>query len=634
MKSIRTKLVVFFGVPTAILLALLAGLLSFQINKTVIGQTETMSQEIMMNQAAVVGDRLGDYIGEASRISQEVFGGYMINMATILESRLEHQRGVLTRDVIDRGRSAASYVEQVFVVDALGHKIKSSGESEDASKSPYFLEVWGNNKQTFIGLPHISPTSQEPSLVIAHEIINDFGDKVGVLGIIASVLPLYNYATSARIGGNGAGWISDGTGLLLSHPDSELSMRTTIEGMSGLGYSGIEELSRRLKNAEAGTAVITRPNGSLDMVFFHPIPNSPSWSFGISVPLQEITKSAQALRAFTLWAFAVLMAFIIAGAVIMANSFAKPLKAVAGLLNSMAEGDLRNKVQCHRKDEIGVMTQSFNKTGENLQHMVQEIKTLILQASLDSQELSVASEESSASLEEVSASIQDFSDTATNNSKDARSMSKQAQGVLGIASHGTEQMAVTAGIFEKIAGTSKKSRNTIHELEKESAKIGKMINLIAEVAEQTNMLALNAAIEAARAGEHGRGFAVVADEVRALAEETQKSVEEIRRIVQGLSAQTVEAVQAIDENSNEVAKGIEALEKTHEDFRSITRSIQGTVESFEKVATSSEDLSVGSKDISSATEQQTVALGNITTAAESVAGLVKDLEKLIQGFSV
>jgi methyl-accepting chemotaxis protein len=181
----------------------------------------------------------------------------------------------------------------------------------------------------------------------------------------------------------------------------------------------------------------------------------------------------------------------------------------------------------------------------------------------------------------------------------------------------------------------------VASLETSSKEIGSILNVIKEVAEQTNLLALNAAIEAARAGEHGRGFAVVADEVRSLANRTQQSAEQIQQMVNTLQQNTREATTVM---SREKQKAEEVSVHTQE----ATASIQKIVESMNKigdmstqVATAAEEQGAVSEEISrNVTTVADFSNSNMSTtkqvseASAHLATLAVDLEHIVRLFKV
>jgi methyl-accepting chemotaxis protein len=181
----------------------------------------------------------------------------------------------------------------------------------------------------------------------------------------------------------------------------------------------------------------------------------------------------------------------------------------------------------------------------------------------------------------------------------------------------------------------------IGKLQQDADSIGKVLEVIRSIAEQTNLLALNAAIEAARAGEHGRGFAVVADEVRTLATRTQSSTEEIRDIIEKLQMASKEASQVMDGGYRKASEVVQWAEEASEKLRDITKGIFTINDMNIQIATATEQQSIVADDvnqtlnrISSGVEQLSNGSTHIAAASDELARLATDLQNRVGRFKV
>jgi uncharacterized phage infection (PIP) family protein YhgE len=171
-----------------------------------------------------------------------------------------------------------------------------------------------------------------------------------------------------------------------------------------------------------------------------------------------------------------------------------------------------------------------------------------------------------ASMNEMSATVK----TVADNAESAASAATEAQTE---ASEGKSVVDKSIGSINKLADEVQRAADVIHRLESDSESIGVVVDVIRDIAEQTNLLALNAAIEAARAGEQGRGFAVVADEVRTLASRTQESTQEIQQMIERLQAAAVEAVGVMGDGKREAESSVEQAARAGESLQSIIASV-------------------------------------------------------------
>lgn len=273
----------------------------------------------------------------------------------------------------------------------------------------------------------------------------------------------------------------------------------------------------------------------------------------------------------------------------------------------------------HSDDEIGDLVRAVNKMQSSLSGIVHEV-------AISAEHLASASEEISASttqqsnganqqkdqthhmataMHELSVTVQEISGNSNAAAQASNRASETAHG-------GGKIVGQTLDIMQVIASSVSDTARKIEELGKGSERIGKIIGVIDDIADQTNLLALNAAIEAARAGEQGRGFAVVADEVRKLAERTSSATKEITAMIEEIQKETGHAVEAMQSGTQHVEMGVGA---THE----AGKSLQEIIEASDKVGDMVTHIATAATEQASATEEVKRNVEQISTITEETA---------------
>jgi methyl-accepting chemotaxis protein len=286
------------------------------------------------------------------------------------------------------------------------------------------------------------------------------------------------------------------------------------------------------------------------------------------------------------------------------------------------------------RDELRLLVSGIARGSEQLASASAQMAATGEQVAVSSAEQSEATASIASSVEEMTASIQLISESAGTAKEAAAAADAQVEGSILVVDRTVKEL-------RKISTTADATSQDIQDLASKSAEIGSIINVIKEIADQTNLLALNAAIEAARAGEQGRGFAVVADEVRKLAERTTSSTEEIVAMVGAIQHSTERTTNSTEEGRQFAEEGARLADEGADSMRTVKAGIDHTLISVSDINTALVEQSSTSVQISrnvervaQMTEENSAAVASLNVAAGHVSDLAQELNGLVRRFSV
>ncbi len=336
-------------------------------------------------------------------------------------------------------------------------------------------------------------------------------------------------------------------------------------------------------------------------------------------------------------------------AVFVPRSIAANVFRMAGLIEEIANSNLAvADMQVTTHDEVGRAAISLNEMKNNLRGLIQSIASTAEHVASASEEISSSAAQQAGSAQsqkdqttQVATAMQEMSTSVhevSENSNRAADASRQAaetarQGGVIV----DDSLAKMRAIAESATATAQK----VEELGKSSDKIGRIIGVIDDIADQTNLLALNAAIEAARAGEQGRGFAVVADEVRKLAERTTSATKEVAQMVQGIQDGTKTAVAAMHDGTKQVEDGVLTTAKAGESLQQIIKMSERVGEMIAHIATAATEQSSATEQVNQNVEliarlvnESAIGAGQSAKACQDLSGLALDLQKMVSSFKL
>jgi methyl-accepting chemotaxis protein len=368
------------------------------------------------------------------------------------------------------------------------------------------------------------------------------------------------------------------------------------------------------------------------------------------IALQTSRRDAESSSAVMLQATSGLLALLVGifAAFLITRQITRPLQETLQAVERIAAGDLTHRMTVTRRDELGVMQQGIQRMGDTLRDLISGIRDGVTQIASAAEELSAVTEQTSAGVnsqkietDQVATAMHEMTATVQDVARNAQLASEAATQADGEAREGDKVVGEAIAQIEGLATEMRRSTDAMTRLQKESDKIGSVMDVIKTVAEQTNLLALNAAIEAARAGEAGRGFAVVADEVRGLAQRTQKSTEEIEGLVAGLQAGTQQVATVMRNSQALTDSSVELTRRAGNSLGNITRTVSNIQSMNQQIAAAAEQQTAVADEISRSVvnvrdvSEQTAAASEETAASSvELARLGNQLQTMVSHFRV
>lgn len=580
---------------------------------------------------------------------------------TVNKDMVDGDESPLLRQILDPIKAVKSEYDHVQFATTEGKLLNSPqqtfAEDFDPRERAWYTLAMENKGQTLVNNPIIS---QDGKVIVVPSMAT--ADDSGVVSIVLSLTNLAEQINKIKVGETGYVSVLDKDNKYITHP--------TIE----IGSEDTESYVEQMKVEPSGN--VEYSSDGTEKIAVYATNEATGWKIVGVIDVEEISAASRGILYTTLIIIAV---SIVGGALVAAwiiRSIDVPLKRLMVATNNIAAGDLTNEVKITSKDELGELSGAVNQMSANLRSLVSQVGFNAEQVAATSEELSASSEQTRTTAEYISEAVQqiaDGSDRLVNNSAAfnqatediskgmnqasssiqyvtqlTQSANEKAQEGAEVVNHAVAQMNT---IHDKVNQTA----DVVHKLGQKTDEIGEIIGLITQISSQTNLLALNAAIEAARAGEHGRGFAVVADEVRKLAEQSTRSAEQIRKLVQEVRQETGNAVTSMNEGTEVVREGISLVSRTGEAFGVIADSIdqaasetievsaiveqvhasaQSMVEMAQNVAVIAEQSAGNTQSVAASTEQQSASMVEVSASADSLSKMAQELQELIGKFKV
>ncbi|WP_160031673.1 methyl-accepting chemotaxis protein [Paenibacillus sp. An7] len=514
------------------------------------------------------------------------------------------QGNVLTHQLqTDSGKIMETLAKQVSIEDA-----KEAKDTKDPN-SPLQQKLMKTFEELTITYPNIAQ-----GYIFGPELEN--GNKTSVIALPQTLLDLFKESNMA---------LGDLYEQPKLHVDAVKEMLNTKE----ISYT-------KAYNDDFGTWITV----------LYPFVNNNGEIFaymGIDVDASLIASGKSELISSTLIALLITLIIVLGLQYYTLKRTFQPISDLKDALDKLSNGDFTVQLKTS-DDEFGQVNAKFNITVNYMNELVSTIKKVSEQSAEQSNLLFSTVESNNKNASEITKNMKDMSDSADMQSisitESVVSLEEITTGVTTIASNTTELSEISLHMKEQselgnhnieqvieqmnsINYSVKDSVDIIEKLQSRSQEIGQIVQVITEIAAQTNLLSLNASIEAARAGEEGRGFAVVAGEVKKLSEESRKSADQIAELIRFIQDETELAVKAIGEGEEKVETGIRVVRETGSLF-------EGILLSTDSVTSQIQEVSAATQQMVAETEQITASIKQLAVLAEKNSSVSTDIQMSTQ----
>ncbi|MBN2793923.1 MAG: methyl-accepting chemotaxis protein [Clostridia bacterium] len=651
--KLSSKIISLVLFITIIALGVLGGVSYFRVQQIVYKEISTLTENLVVEISKEVANEMKVYQDAGNILSKS---RRFLEAARGTETGLKEDFSAFIEELNKVSNVYVGFENKDFII----YPEVELPADYDPTARPWYIQAKETGQPLWTD-PYVNAT--DGTIVISYAApVFDNGQFVGVMALDIDLTSLAGQMADITILETGYPVIIDANGNTMTHNVSDLIGKPVP----------VKDITDAMAKSDSGDVEYTFNDA--EKIAFYTKDDITGWSYLVTLNRSEITdKAVPILTSLLFVGLAAFIMTIILGT-LFARKIVKPVKELEGIMEKVQNGDFSVRSEVSTKDEIGEMSETFNKMLGNVTDLIiqsKEASKLVNDAAMT---LSENAQKASESAKEVNITVNEIAEGASSQAQDAergaeitsalneeiehllrqinemKERASEVQSQNDISSKTVE--ALNERTYENTQATTKIG-TSIDILKDKSKTIGAIVDTISMIAGQTNLLALNASIEAARAGEHGRGFAVVADEIRKLAEESDKAAQEIQENIGSIQTQTEEtsvlmhtvlqssdmqqkAVEDADEAFkiifSKIADIIAVIERATEKVNDISSKKEIMLDAIENISSVSEETAAGAEEVTASMDLQTDTVARVSSSSDELSQLAERLTELLTHF--
>ncbi|GAA4702668.1 methyl-accepting chemotaxis protein [Brevibacillus fulvus] len=540
-------------------------------------------------------------------------------------------------------------IEYYAYVDKDANSANWMGQKSNVAERDYYKKAKESKKPTISGLL-VNQKTGKLIIVIAVPILD--GDKfLGTVNAVVNPTILATLTKQIKLGETGFGYLWTNDGVFLAHAKFEDRPGKTLEEV--FTPEQVAYFKETVYQNESGTVQYISTDGKDKVTAYSTVPAT-GWKVLVTIDAEEVYATVDTYQRISMMMLLIVCILAALLSWLIGRKISQPLATLARALERVATGDLTVRVAMNTKDEVELIAKNMNVMLESMTGILGQANQASAQVAASSEQLTAISAETAETARQIGQAAEQVVNGSATQAKATQqtslAMEEMSTSMLRIAESTSKVSDTTKGTTDAVTkgndavgkaiahmGTIERavthSSDEIAALGQLSVKIGEIVNVISEIARQTQMLSLNASIEAARAGEHGKGFSVVAEEVKKLAEQSQASSDHIAQLIFDVQQTTARAMSAMNEGVTVVAEGTTIMGSLEQVFAAIYESVQEVAAQIAEISAATEEVTAGVEEVTSSLDEMVSVSDHAVSNTESIAGSIQGQLASMEGIS-